>query len=435
MNLWNRFAGAAKRAASRAWNLVSSGDREGMLALFGSMLSASGEPITDKTAMLVSTVYACVTKIAGTISQLPINIYTYDGKGDRTLVRDSALWWLLNESPSAEWTASSWKEFIVYCVLLRGDQHTEILRSGPRIVGLRVHHPDKVRPVRKNGRLIYYVSWCPGEGQGEEYYGVDQDDMLHFCGFGFDGTKSMSVIQWAARNAIGNALTAAKYSGTSLASGGNPQVVLKYPKALNADQRKDLRNSYNETYGDPTAKKIPLVLSEGGDVSALSISPVDLDLIAQRKFEKEDICQAMGVPPVLIGENDKTSSWGTGIEQITLGFVKFTIMPHVGRWEEEKNRKLYRRAGTFLEYDMEALLRGDAKSQAEALRAALGGPGTGDGWMSVNEVRRLKNLGPVAGGNEPFRAQRDTGGKPAAEPEPKPAKGDSNEPQAASASA
>jgi hypothetical protein len=140
-------------------------------------------------------------------------------------------------------------------------------------------------------------------------------------------------------------------------------------------------------------------------------------LLASRRFEREDMCQACGVPPVLIGENEKTSSWGTGVEQITLGFVKFTVSPHLVRWGQELNRKLFRRAGMFVEFDLDALLRGDSKAQAEAFRAALGGPGTGDGWMSVNEVRRLKNLPPLPGddNDKPFRAQR---AQPAAAPAP-----------------
>ena len=146
------------------------------------------------------------------------------------------------------------------------------------------------------------------------------------------------------------------------------------------------------------------MLAEGGEAQVLSISPIDIELMAQRQFEREDICQASGVPPVLIGDNSKTSSWGTGIEQITLGFVRFKITPMLARWEEELNRKLFRRAGQFLEFSLAALLRGDSKAQAEAFRAALGGPGTGDAWMTINEVRKLQNMPPAPDGDTLFRA-------------------------------
>ncbi len=228
--------------------------------------------------------------------------------------------------------------------------------------------------------------------------------MLHFTGFGFDGLRSLSMIQYAARNAIGNSLAAADYSGRSIGEGAMPQIALSYEKSLSKEQEKALRDTFVATYGGTQSRKLPLVLMGGAKVSELSISPIDMQLLESRRFEREDICQALGVPPVLIGDNDKTSSWGTGIEQITLGFVKYTVKPHLCRWEEELNRKLFRNAGPFVEFDLDALLRGDSKAQADAFRAALGGPGTGDGYMTVNEVRKIKNLPPDPDGDKLFKA-------------------------------
>ena len=91
-----------------------------------------------------------------------------------------------------------------------------------------------------------------------------------------------------------------------------------------------------------------------------------------------------------------------GSEQITIGFVRYTLKPHLVRWEEELNRKLFRRAGPFVEFEISGLLRGDAKAQADYYKAALGGPGSGPGWMSVNEIRSLQNLAPIDGADKPF---------------------------------
>lgn len=383
-----------------------SSDNEAMKALFQPINTASGFAVTDKTAMLVSTVYACLSKLSGATLQLPVHHYHVDAQGERSRVINSSLWWLLNEQPHNVWTSASWKDWIVRCIILRGDQFTRIMRSsnlsGGQIIGFNPLHPELVVPRRLADRLVYDVV--------DRYTGkldtVDQDDMLHFAGFGFNGLNSISAIQYAARQAIGNSLAAAEYSGRTIGEGAMPQIALSFPNKMNAEQAKNLRDSFIATYTGVGTRKLPLILTEGGDVKELSISPVDLQLLESRRFEKEDICQALGVPPVLIGDNDKTSSWGTGIEQITLGFVRFTIKPMLCRWEEELNRKLFRKAGQFVEFELDGLLRGDSKAQAEVFTAALGGPGSGDGYMTVNEVRRLKNLPRMDGGDELFKAQQ-----------------------------
>lgn len=405
-----RVAGSGAPAQIMNAQMITgtSSDAEAMKAIFQPLPSASGFVVTDKTAMHISTVYACLSTKAGAITQLPIHHYRKGAGGLRERVADSPLWWLLNESPSPAWTAASWIEWIVRCIDLRGDQFTRIVRtsngSGGRITAFEPLHPDYVRPRRLGNRLVYdYL-----DPYSTKQLTVDQDDMLHFSGFGFDGLSSPSAIQTAARQSIGNALAAGDYMGRTVGEGSMPQIALSFPNVMNKQQSKDLRESFVATYVGTGNRKLPLVLTEGGTATPLTISPVDMELMAMRQFEREDICQAIGVPPVLIGDNSKTSSWGTGIEQITLGFVKFKIKPLLVRIEEELNRKLFAYSGQFVEFELDGLLRGDSKAQAEAFKAALGGPGAGDGYMTVNEVRRLKNLPPDSDpmSDKPFKAQR-----------------------------
>ena len=132
----------------------------------------------------------------------------------------------------------------------------------------------------------------------------------------------------------------------------------------------------------------------------------------------------------MIGETTKSSSWGTGIEQMFIGFVKLTLGTHLKRARDELNRKLFPFSPRyFTEHNVDALMAGDSKAQAEYFGKALGGPGA-LGWMAVNEVRRLKNLEPIDGGDKLFIPKAD------AAPAPAPAKESTNEdPEAAAAGA
>lgn len=312
----------------------------------------------------------------------------------------SNLWWLLNESPYPGWTAASWKEWIVLCIALRGDSHALIIRdtrvgspSLGAIKGFLPLHPDQCSARRHpdTGLVVYDIALR----NGTKTYAAE--DVLHFPGFGFDGLKSYSLIQWAAKSALGNALAANDYAGRTFKEGAMPQILLKYPKKMEPTQAEVVRESFNKIYGGTDGRKFPLVLPEGADARELSLTPEDAQLLQTRAFEKDEICEAAGVPPILIGRSEKVSAWGTGIEQITLGFVRFRIKPELKRWSEELNRKIYSRAPNYLRFDLTELLAGDSKAQAEFFKAALGGPGA-QGWMTPDEVRRRFNLPPLPNG-------------------------------------
>jgi HK97 family phage portal protein len=135
----------------------------------------------------------------------------------------------------------------------------------------------------------------------------------------------------------------------------------------------------------------------------LSINAQDSQLLEARKFQVVDIARAFGVPPHMIGETTSSSSFGTGLESMSRGFVTYTLQPHLVRIEQELNRKLFPRdVGRHLQFDRDALIEGDSKAQADYNRAALGGPGTGQGWCTVNEIRKLKGFAPVPGGDVIF---------------------------------
>ncbi|MGQ3227005.1 MAG: phage portal protein, partial [Hydrogenophaga sp.] len=85
------------------------------------------------------------------------------------------------------------------------------------------------------------------------------------------------------------------------------------------------------------------------------------------------------------------------LDRLTRAFMLFTIQPHLRRIEQELNRKLFRTSRHYLEFNRDAMLEGNSKAQGDFFRAALGGPGTGQGWMAADEIRRLKNLPPMGG--------------------------------------
>ncbi|RYG75568.1 MAG: phage portal protein, partial [Alphaproteobacteria bacterium] len=144
----------------------------------------------------------------------------------------------------------------------------------------------------------------------------------------------------------------------------------------------------------------PMLLDNGMKWDQLTINPEDAQMLETRRFSVEEIARVFGVPPHMIGHTENSTSWGTGLEQQTLGFVKFTLRRRLERIEQSLEKQLLtaqdRAAGVTIEFNLEGLLRGDSANRATFYREM-----TQIGVMTINEVRALENLPPVEGGDVP----------------------------------
>ncbi len=363
--------------------------------IFSTSVSSSGEVVTPTTALRVAAVYACVRLLAGGLSMLPFHIYKNTPNG-RSRIEGSEFERFLNVEPTEMYSAAAHWEGVMADILLRGDAFTYIRRSPTGKVLDLIPLPWSSVSIQKDestypNRLKYFVSY------GGRTFGCEASDMLHFPGFGFDGVRSMSVIQYAANAATGNALSMDKYSGSFFKKGANPSIVLSTDKTMSEDLVDHLRKDFVERYSGPdNMNALPLVLTEGLKAEKLTISASDAQLIEARQFQVVDIARAFGVPPHMIGETSAATSWGSGIESMNRAFVTWSLNPHLIRIEQEINRKLFTK-GQFVEISRDALMVGDSKAQADYLRAMLGGPGTGPGILTVDEVRKMKNFKPLGG--------------------------------------
>lgn len=382
----------SEREAERAGRISNASYSTEVMEAFGFGTAAAGVSVTPTSAMRVSAVFACVQRISGAITIMPAHLYRNGPDGRERA--DDPLWWMLNEQPAENWTAASMWESVIIDMLLRESGFVFIGRNGmgqpQELIKLpwAAVHVESERTPSRGKRLKYFVRDTDGTT-----YGVDPADMLHFPGFGFDGERAMSVITWAARNATGTAMAMDEYSGKFFANGSHHSMVIEGEGKMTSGQIESLQSAYANKYsGLPNAHRLPLVLTEGLKAKPISITAHDAQLLEARKFQVADIARAFGVPPHMIGETSASTSWGTGLEQMSRGFITYTVQPHLVRIEQELNRKLFRTSRRFIEFNREAAMQGDSKAESEYFTAALGGPGSGPGWMAVDEVRRLKNL-------------------------------------------
>lgn len=362
--------------------------------------SFSGQVVSEETAMRVSAVYGCISLVAGVIASLPVKIYERKGE-NHAEVHGHDYWWLLNEQASQEMTAASAMTWLISSMGFQGDGLWEILRPSvysSKVIGFRPHHPLRVEPFRdaKSRQIYYRITPVDGGAQ----YVLDSADVIHVPTLGFNGLRSVSPISWAAKQNIGIALAAEEFSGKFFKNGATSQIALKTDKKLEQDQIDLLRASYLAKQAGGGNYHMPIVLTNGLSVETLSINPEDAALIATRQFTVEEICRVLWrVPPILVGHTGNTTMWGTGVEHLSLGFVKYSLRPVLTAIQQEFNRKLWPTDPRYyIRFDTSEVERGDLKSQFEALRIALGRAGERP-WLNVNDVRRKVGEPPVPGGD------------------------------------
>ena len=380
-------------------NSVTEGLTSAQLASFlgSSAQTASGTVVTAETALRVSVVYGCVALIAGAISTLPFSLYERTASTRKKI--DHPYWWFLNEQSNTDMTAATAFDYFVSSKLFYGDAFGLILRASQfsnRVIGWQPLHPNRVQPFRDSENVLRYRVTATN-GTTTVY---DAADILHVPSLGFDGLRSPSPITYAAREAIGISIAAEDYSGRFFSQGSTHELAFKTDGKMNEEQKDMLRASYIAKYAGAKNSRSPLILSGGMSVEKLSITPNDAALLPTRQFGVEEICRVLGVPPYMIGATDKATSFGTGIEQQGIGFVKYTLRRHLTPIEQEFNRKLWpTREKVFAEYNTSALERGDYKTRMEGYRIGIGRAGE-PGWMTPDEVRHLENMEPIEGGSK-----------------------------------
>lgn len=348
-------------------------------------------------ALSVSAVYGCVSLISGAVSSLPMHIYRQSRDGDRVRDMQADLWWVLNEEFCPRWSAAAGWSFLVGSKLLHGDCYAEILRSRDgRPNGLVPIHPARVRVVATpdGSRLVYEIQ--PDSTierpapETRKIRVLDQDDMLHVPGFGFNGLNGMSPLRHALRVSGRLAISAQDFSANFLKNMGRPDYTLSTDQELTDAQFERLQKMLDDHRGPANSGK-PMLLEGGLKVNALTMPLQEMQLLETRKFQVEEIARIYGVPPFMIGHVEKNSSWGSGIEAMGNGFVRFALRDHLNAFQNEINRKFFRTSARVAEFDTTELERANTKELFSALRVAMGRAGE-PAFMSLEEVRDRLNL-------------------------------------------
>lgn len=350
--------------------------------------TAAGEMITERTAMGVSTVYTCVTKLSEAVASLPCSLMRTTPKGQQK-ASDHFLWPLLANAPNPEMTAFSFWATMVGCAALTGNGYAQITRDPDGTPnGFWPLHPNKTQPIRlKDGTLAFRTT----DGMQTGIYRIIRSaDMLHFPLFSFDGVKGIGPVS-AARESFALAMAAVNFGSRWFGNGAHAPSILIHKGKRDPKQEAEVKEAWQQNYGGSNANKQAFLFGDW-DIKTVGLSPEDSQFLATRNFQRADIAAMFHMDPHQVGDTSRLSNANHVQAQLT--FVTETLRPILMRIESELYRKLLapmkQSSDLSVVFDLTTRLRGDMQTQMQSY--ALGRQW---GFLSVNEVRQDMGMNPI----------------------------------------
>ena len=343
---------------------------------------------TDK-ALTLTAVWCAIRLLAESVSSLPVSVYSKQANGDKLEDSKSPIYNLVKFKPNYYQNKITFFEFIMLSICTEGNSYVQIVRNNSGTpVQLICLSPSSVTVVVNNNELFYQV-----DGGSV----LDSSDVLHFKTITDDGVTGLSPIDQCAK-ALNWGVSLEEFGSTFFSNGAKPSSILQTDRALSDTALQRLKTSFNNNYGKLKNSNSTIVLEEGLTFKPISISPEQAQFLSSRQFSIEEVARIFNVPPHMLKDLSKSSF--NNIEMQSQEFVTYTLMPYITRIEQEMNLKLFRTnelGKTFIEFNVNGLLRGDVKSRTEAYKTAIT-----NGYMSINEVRQKENLNSIEGGDKHF---------------------------------
>lgn len=370
---------------------VSDGGSSFWRGLIGSGRNSSGVTVTPDTALALPILQNCVTLLAESIAQLPLELYRRQDKGQREPAINHPLYDVLRYQPNGFQTPYELRECEQMAVGLRGNSYTFVERGEDgNVTALWPLVNDKVVVCKGDDMLPYYRVGTSEPLPMRHIHHVRWVSRNHYVG--------LSPVELHAE-AVGLAQAVRTYTGKSFANGATVSGVIERPREAPAIKDQGtidrILDQWGNKYGGMDNAKKVAMLQEGMTFKPISMTNVDADIANILKLSGSDVARIYKIPLPMVNDLDK-ANYNT-IEQLLIQFVVFGLLPWVKRHEQAMMRDYLLpqdRREYFIEFNLSGLLRGDQKSRYEAYAI-----GRQWGWLSVNDIRRLENMPPVPGGD------------------------------------
>lgn len=413
-------ANAVRASAGAAGVLLDLNSPEAHAFLRGGGFSEAGALVNDRTALSLAAAWRSLQIRAGVPGNMPLDLYERVSERERRPAIGHPVREILATRPNGWQTPQEFKRTLTAHVVQRGNGYGLKITARGRLLEVWPMHPDRVDCWQNPDKSMGYA-YTTETGQRVP---LSQSEVLHLRGISLDGVKGLGVLAFA-RHTMGLALQQQSAAGRLFRQGVIAGGGLKTDKRLSQEAVDRLKQSLDERNAGAENAHKWLILEEGLDAVNIGFSAEDMQFLEARQHERSDIAMFYGVPPHMIGDTAKSTSWGSGIDSQTQGFVTFTAEDDLTMWEESCRRDLLTPAEAgrlYVRFNRAALVRGDINTRWNAYVRGLQW-----GVYCPDEVRGFEDMNPRpdgAGGK--FNEPPNTAGDAGAQPEPKGNPADAN---------
>lgn len=353
----------------------------------GGFNNHSGVPVNEESALRFITVYSCVRVLSEALASLPLVVYKSRPDGGSDKAMDHPVYDVLSNEPNDEMHSVTWREQQMSNLVISGNNYSIITRNGKgQVIDVYPVPWERCWPYRdpKDWTIKYRV-----DDRGK-YEIFPASEVFHVTGLGWDGILGYSPIRMASES-IGVGMAAAQFTARFYGQGMSASGTIEHPNEMSETAYQRLKGDVAENWSGLHNAWKPIILEGGAKYSTISMPMKDAQFIETRKLAREEIAGLFRVPPHMIADLERSTN--NNIEQQSLEFVMYSLLPYIVKWESVINWKLFskrdRQQGYYAKFNVEGLLRGDYKSRQEGLAIQRQ-----NGVISANEWRAFEEMNP-----------------------------------------
>jgi len=333
--------------------------------------------VTPDSALSYDAFYACVAIIAEDAGLLPFDVLRKRRLRGRDELPDHPVAQLMNGQANDQQLGHEFREWMIRIAILYPEAVAEIIGRGA---------PEQLRPLNP----AWLKRQTDPSGRTQRYEIREPQKPPRYLNlsevFRMPSRLGVGLIQLA-KDDIAAALGANRTAAAMAKNGLTPRMALEHPGTLSPKAEKRLSESVSQkVQGPENAGHIP-VFEEGLKWVQIGVNPKDAQWLEGQEFSVLKMARWLRMQPHKIAYM-VTASFAS-IEQQNIEHVIDTIRPWCTRFEKAVDAQLLYEPGVYCRHNMNALLRGDALSRAQAHEIWRR-----NGIINANEWREDEDLNP-----------------------------------------